>query len=367
MLKCGKPENGFATFICLECGEKLSVCFSCKSRVCSACGKIYADEWAKQLSRRMFNVTHRHITFTVPAELWPILEAEPEWRKELFGAANRTLREVMKGEPGIVIVMHPYGKDLKVNYHLHVLVTEGGMNEAQEWKEQTFLNYKMLRKVWQYEILTALRAVMPPNAQTKRLIARLFGEYRQGFYVHAAPRVENGEGISRYIGRYIRHPAIADTRIVAYDGETVTFYYQDRQRGRQERTLPVVEFIYSVVRHIPPRQFKMVRYYGLYAPRKASQIHAIMEKIGKVVGRVIRRLSWRERIRRDFRRDPLTCPRCGASDMVLFSLTLPKGCGFITIGGMEWLLQRGDIREVAHEKPAPAPQRPQVAQLALGF
>ena len=108
----------------------------------------------------MFNVTHRHITFTVPAELWPILEAEPEWRKELFGAANRTVREVMKGEPGIVMVMHPYGKDLKVNYHLHVLVTEGGMNEAQEWKEQTFLNYKTLRKVWQYKILTAFHGLL---------------------------------------------------------------------------------------------------------------------------------------------------------------------------------------------------------------
>ena len=315
----------------------------------------------------MFNVTHRHITFTVPAELWSILEAEPEWRKELFGAANRTVREVMKGEPGIVMVMHPYGKDLKVNYHLHVLVTEGGMNEAQEWKEQTFLNYKTLRKVWQYEILTALRAAMPPNVQTKRLIDKLFRKYRQGFYVHAEPRVENGEGISRYIGRYIRHPAIADTRIVAYDGDTVTFYYQDRQRGRQECTLPVVEFIYSVVRHIPPKQFKMVRYYGLYAPRKASQIRAIMAKIGKVVERAIRRLSWRARIRRDFRRDPLTCPRCGTSDMVLLSLTLPKGRGFITIGGMEWLMQRGDIREIVDETPAPVSQKPQVAQLALGF
>ncbi|MBN1309810.1 MAG: transposase zinc-binding domain-containing protein [Anaerolineae bacterium] len=35
MLGCGKAENGFATYICLNCGETKRVCFSCKSRVCS--------------------------------------------------------------------------------------------------------------------------------------------------------------------------------------------------------------------------------------------------------------------------------------------------------------------------------------------
>jgi hypothetical protein len=225
MLGCGDPENGFATFMCLECGEMVRVSFSCKSRVCSSCGKVHADEWSKQLSGRMFNVTHRHITFTVPDELWPVLERKPEWRKEMFRAANRTLRKVMKSEPGIVMVMHPYGKDLKVNYHLHVLVTEGGINEAGEWKSQTFISYRALRKVWQYEFLTGLRAVMPSTPENKRLIDRMFRKHSKGFYVHAEPRVESGDGVSRYIGRYIRHPAIADARIVAYDGETVTFYY----------------------------------------------------------------------------------------------------------------------------------------------
>ena len=78
----------------------------------------------------------------MPSELWPLLEAQPEWRKELFGAANETLRQVIKAEPGIVMVLHPYGKDLKANFHLHVLVTEGGLNENEEWKEQRFLDYK---------------------------------------------------------------------------------------------------------------------------------------------------------------------------------------------------------------------------------
>lgn len=146
MLRCGDPAYGFATYICLNCGETKRVAFSCKSRVCSSCGKVHADEWSQQLVGRLFNVSHRHITFTVADKLWPILEANPAWRKELFPAANEALQRAIRGTPGIVMVLHPYGKDLKVNYHLHVLVTEGGMNEAGVWQEQTYINYKTLRR-----------------------------------------------------------------------------------------------------------------------------------------------------------------------------------------------------------------------------
>jgi len=151
MLNCGDPSQGFASYMCLDCGKEKRVAFSCKSRLCSSCGKVYADEWSEQLSSRLWNVTHRHITFTVASELWPLLEANELWRKELFGAVNATLQEVMKSQPGVVATLHPYGKDLKVNYHVHVLVTEGGMNEAGKWEPQPFINYKALRRVWQYE------------------------------------------------------------------------------------------------------------------------------------------------------------------------------------------------------------------------
>ena len=369
MLNCGNSKNGFATYICLKCGETTQVCFSCKSRVCSSCGKVHADEWAQQLASRMINVTHRHVTFTMPAELWSHLEAHPEWRKEMFGAANRTLREVIKLKPGIVMVLHPYGKDLKANFHLHVLVTEGGMNADGEWKDQDFLSYDKLRKKWQYELLTSLRAVMPRNRETAQLIDGMFRQYENGFYVHAKPRVTDGQGIARYIGRYIRHPAIANNRIIAYDGGQVTFCYKDGDGIRQERTLPVLEFIHGVVRHIPPKQFKMVRYFGLYAPRKVEKVRVFMQKISKMLGRVIRKLSWRSRIQRDFHRDPLKCPRCGESDMELYSLTVPWRGRMMTIGGMEWLFERGVLVEIqdASNNNNASPPKSLVRQLRLGL
>lgn len=354
MLDCGEPHKGFATYICLDCGTEKRIAFSCKSRICSSCGKVHADKWSEQLSSRLWNVMHRHMTFTLPSELWPLLEANEAWRKELFGAAHGTLQKVMQGEPGVVVTLHPYGKDLKVNYHVHVLVTEGGMNGSGKWKPQPFINYKSLRRIWQYEMLTRLGKVMPETLESKRLINELFMRYPNGFYVHAEPKVKDGRGIGRYIGRYLRHPAIADSRIIAYDGQTVTFVYKAQVNGRKvqrEERLPVLEFIHNVIRHIPPKQFKMVRYYGLYAPRKKAKVKQLMQQIGNMLGRAVRQLSWRERRLRDFHQDPLTCSVCGSNDMVLFSLTVPWAGKMITMGGWSWLFARGDLVDASSSSP----------------
>jgi hypothetical protein len=358
MLGCRDPKKGFATYICLNCGETVQVPFSCKSRVCSSCGQVHAEEWSKQLASRLFTVKHWHITFTVVDVLWLVFERAAAWRSVLFEAANATLRKVMGVEPGMVVVLHPYGKDLKVNYHVHVLVTEGGLDEKGRWQEKSYLSYEALRKVWQYEVLSRLREVMPASQETTKLIDGLFRRYANGFYVHAQRGVKKGKGISRYIGRYIRHPAIANKRIVEYDGERVTFYYEDHDGRRHEVEMGVLAFIHGVVRHIPPKQFKMVRYYGLYAPRKASAMRAVLKEIGKVIGRVVRRLSWRNRIQRDFQRDPLTCPRCGSCDMELFSITFRQRGQSMTIGGFDWLFDRGaliDPQANIHSMPAHLP------------
>ncbi len=84
MLHFGDPVFGFATYICLNCGETRRVTFSCKSRICSSCDKVHADEWSRQLVGRLFNITRRHITFTVAGKHWSLLEVHPVWRKVLF-------------------------------------------------------------------------------------------------------------------------------------------------------------------------------------------------------------------------------------------------------------------------------------------
>ncbi len=190
--------------------------------------------------------------------------------------------------------------------------------------------------------------------------------------MHAEPKVKGAAGLSRYIGRYMRHPAIAATGLVAEDGQRVTFYYEPRMgQGRQKKRLfqhlPVLAFIHGLGRHRPPKHLKMIRYYGLYAPGKAKKVKEKMIAIGQAVGRVSYRLGWRKRIQRDFKGDPLRCPRCGQATMELFSLTIRCGNRLITIGGFKWLLAGGSIVDLEEPHPPPVQAEPQPIQLAFSF
>jgi len=70
---------------------------------------------------------------------------------------------------------------------------------------------------------------------------------------------------SSYVARYVRHPAIADSRIEKYDGEIVNFCFDDERYGRTRVIKTANDFIASLIQHIPPKNFKMIRYYGLYS------------------------------------------------------------------------------------------------------
>ena len=70
------------------------------------------------------------------------------------------------------------------------------------------------------------------------LINRLFKDYKKGFYVFAPKesRITSRHRVSKYVARYVRHPAIANSRICGYDGAEVTFWYIDRDGSKHYKT-----------------------------------------------------------------------------------------------------------------------------------
>lgn len=190
-----------------------------------------------------------------------------------------------------------------------MLVTEGGLGSNETWAEMRFFPYEALRKIWQYHLLTNLKANLPRTRVNARMIDHLFKKYPNGFYIYAKSRIDprNERGVSRYIGRYVRHPAIAESRITGYDGETVTFYYNDEQGDKIEVAIPVFEFIEKLIRLIPDRNFKMIRYYGLYARNKKKSVHKIMKRLGRY------NVEKERYLKRRFRRlDAMICEQCGS-------------------------------------------------------
>lgn len=146
-----------------------------------------------------------------------------------------------------------------------MLMTEGGLTPKGKWIPMPYIEYTVIRKKWQYYILTALKKAMPRDKELAKIIDWCFKERSNGFNIQAKRRIEGKtKQAARYMARYVRHPAIADSRIIGYDTENVTFIYE-----REGKTNTVVmdkyEFIHNVIKHIPDNNFKMVRYFGIHA------------------------------------------------------------------------------------------------------
>ena len=104
---------------------------------------------------------------------------------------------------------------------------------------------------------------------------------------------------------------IATSRIDKYDGEMVTFHY-NRHEDEQyvEETIPAMEFIQRLIRHIPEKNYKMIRYGGLYARHREID-SKLYHAISKSQHHIYRSFNqWRTAILSSFGYDPLTCPDC---------------------------------------------------------
>ncbi len=108
------------------------------------------------------------------------------------------------------MVLHPFGRDLKTNMHVHILMTEGGLISGGDWVEMPYIDYGIIRKKWQYEILTALKKAVPKDRKLLEIIDWCFKERKNGFNIQAKKRIEGKtKKAARYMARYVRNPAMA--------------------------------------------------------------------------------------------------------------------------------------------------------------
>jgi hypothetical protein len=273
MLSC--KQKCFVCY-CKKCNSYQFVLLGCNSRLCSCCGKRYTDQWAERLANKVAkNIVHRHFTFSLPIELREAIKQKRELQKVISDASFQTIKKmfsyVLKRDitPGVIGVVHPFGKSLVFNPHAHNIVTDGGFDRSGKFYSlPNYVSYDAFHKKWQYEALTALKKYLP-----KELIDYLFKKYPNGFAAYLKPeKIRSSKRLAQYIGRYVRHPAIANSRIIAYNGEAVKFYYKDHEGQTHYVIMKADEFISAIIQHIPDKNFRLIRYYGVYSRRKKQII-----------------------------------------------------------------------------------------------
>ena len=316
MLHCGDPAFGGAMYGCPNCGKLKFVHFRCHSRFCPTCGNKYSMERTTNMSFKLIDVRHRHCVFTIDENLRDFFLQDRSLHNCLFHADSSVVLRMFHKQnksrnftPGFIMVLHTFGRDLKWNPHIHCLITEGGYSDDGFWKNINHFNYNYLRNAFRTALLNEMETLLGPSF--KKVKAKCYTDHKQGFYVYAKPNKCDPSIVTKYIGRYLGRPVIATSRIDKYDGEQVTFHYNRHEDDKYVvETIPAMEFIQRVIRHIPEKHFKMIRYGGLYA-RHRDIDKKLYRAISKEAHPIYRSLNqWRTAILGSFGYDPLECPDC---------------------------------------------------------
>ena len=316
MIHCGDPSFGGAMYGCPHCGNLKFVPFRCHSRFCPTCGNKYTMDRTTSMSFKLVNVTLRHCVFTIDENLSEFFLKDRSLLDCLFHSVNSVITRMFfkmnkskNFTPGFIMVLHTFGRDLKWNPHIHCLISEGGYSDDGFWRNVKHFDYTFLRNAFRTALLNEMESKI--GSSFKKVKAKCYREHQQGFYVYAKPNLCDPRIVVKYIGRYLGRPVIATSRIDKYDGEMVTFHY-NRHEDEQyiEETIPAMEFIQRLIRHIPEKHFKMIRYGGIYARHREidSKLYRAISKSKHHIYHSFN--QWRTAILSSFGYDPLVCPDC---------------------------------------------------------
>ena len=323
MIHCGDSSHGGAMYGCPHCGNLKFVPFRCKSRFCPSCGNKYNQLRSFHMSCKLVSCIHRHCVFTIPAELRVYFLEDRTLLDCLFHSVRdvvlRMFSKMNKTEnftPGLICVLHTFGRDLKWNPHIHALISEGGAGNITPWRPVKHFDYSFLRNAFRKVLLERLTSRIGPAF--RKVKNEMYTKHADGFYVRAKPNLCTPDITIKYISRYLGRPVIATSRIDTYDGKNVTFHYTRHEDNKTvTETIPALNFIQKLIVHILEKHFKMLRYYGIYA-KHHKQEKKLRRCISAEKQHFLRSIQdWRQSILLSFGYDPLCCSECGTSMLVL--------------------------------------------------
>ena len=288
--RCRTAALGGHVDHCGACGHRAISYNSCRNRHCPKRQAQARERWLQARERELLDVPYVHVVFTLPHALLPLgYRNSARLYTWLFETSAATLREVaadprhLGAEIGILSILHTWGQTLVRHPHVHCVVPAGGLaSDHQRWIRPKytgfFLPVKVLSRVFRGKFVAALRRAYARHqlelsgatehlrdpAQWRRFVDMLFDT---DWVVYAKPAFGGASAVLRYLGRYTHRVAISNHRLLAFDGDRVTFQWKDYAHGDQPRTmmLSAMEFLRRFVQHILPRGFVRIRQFGYLA------------------------------------------------------------------------------------------------------
>ena len=325
---------------CSECGQQAISYNSCRNRHCPKCQAQARQRWLAAREQEVLPTNYFHVVFSVPHELNVFALENPRAFYDLLFTASAASALEMAANPdrlgaeiGMIAILHTWGQNLLLHPHVHCVVPAGGLSlDHQHWvssRHRFFLPVKALRRVFRGKFIAGLKrlyrrkklgyagpaAVFSEPKQFARLVGRL---RRQDWVVYAKPAFGGPLQVLRYLGRYTHRVAISNHRLLAFDGERVSFRWRDYAHGNKSRvmTLDAVEFLRRFFLHVLPKGFVRIRHFGFLANGFRTERLSLCRQLLSVTSEPLpptpppspSASTWR-------------CPRCGSAMTVSTPLT----------------------------------------------
>jgi hypothetical protein len=341
---CHTPALGGHQYQCAHCGEGHFVPHSCGNRHCSSCQKLNGAQWLEQQTELLLPIPYFHVVFTLPHELNLLIRHnQASLYAILFASATATLLEFgrnnLKATLGVTAVLHTWGQNLTDHYHLHCVVTGGGLAlDGKSWvsaPRQWLFAVRALSVVFRAKFRDGLQQLFDdgqlqfqksePRLSDPVVFARWLRRLcRHKWVVYTKRPFAGPQAVLAYLCRYTHRVAISNSRLEALNcqNETVTFRYKDyaNQSKLRSMTLPLPEFLRRFCLHILPPRFVKIRHYGLLSNRDRSvritQARALLARVpsppeeAKEPALIVKHVE----------APPLVCPHCGQRALVLIRI-----------------------------------------------
>jgi hypothetical protein len=253
--------------------------------------------------KELLPVAYVHVVFTLPHQLSPLaLQNKKVLYDLLFRASAETLLEVARdpahlgADIGFLSVLHTWGQNLLAHPHVHCVIPAGGLSpDGTRWIHlpyRFFLPVDVLSEVFRGKFVDGLKrrfqqhqltfaGSLKPLQNQKAFHAFLRPLFRQNWVVYAKPPFGGPHHVLGYLARYTHRVAITNHRLVAFDGDQVTFRWKDYAHGNKKRkmTLGSQEFLRRFLLHVLPRGFVRIRFFGFMANRRRATLLPLCQRL----------------------------------------------------------------------------------------
>jgi len=286
--RCRTAALGGHVARCEDCAHEHIAYNSCRNRHCPKCQAGAARDWLAAREAELLPVGYFHLVFTLPA---PIADIAYQNKRAIYdllmrASAKTTLTiaadaKHLGARIAITSVLHTWGSAMTHHPHVHMIVPGGGLSAGgSEWiacRPNFFLPVRVLSRLFRRLFLDGLTKLHDNGrlaffgdhaglADRPAFDAFLDPLRKSDWVVYAKEPFAGPKAVLAYLARYTHRVAIANSRLIRADADSVTFRVKDYRVDGPGRyttmTLETHEFIRRFLIHVLPRGFHRIRHCG---------------------------------------------------------------------------------------------------------